>query len=684
MTLARKLCIHLAVALSWAGGLAAQEIALQNWPAPPYWVSRESGGSSAPAGSDEARGIQAASVVTAPMAFYAVTPCRLADTRGPSGPFGGPPLAAATLRDFSVVGSCGVPSNAGAVSFNFTVTNTLGPGFILAFPQGTPPPGVSTLNYLANQTVANAAVVPLGATGAFTAVAGVSGCDLIVDINGYYAPQATVSSLNGLSGSVSLFAGSNLTITPTGNGLTLTVPLTGLNASNVTSGTLGLTFGGTGSNNAAGARLNLGAAARGANADITSLSALSTPLSVAQGGTGSATPFSAGFQARITGTCAAGFLVSVAPDGTVGCASPTVDPRPGFSRTAIDTASVVGGSTSIAIGVDGLGIVSYQDITNGRLKVAHCSNPACTSATSTTIDSSPGVGAHSSIAIGTDGLALISYADITNGDLRVAHCNDVPCGSASLAAVDTVGDVGRYTSIAIGVDGLGLISYYDFANSRLKVAHCNNVACASAVSSVADPNSAGYYTSIVIGGDGLGLISYYALAGGDLRIAHCLNLDCTIRRLSTADSAGDTGWFSSITVGSDGLGLISYFDNTNGFLKVAHCGDPDCSTATTAVNDFGGFVGQHTAISIGSDGRPVIGYYDFTNRTLKIAHCGDANCTSGVQRSTVDATANVGVGTSLTIGPDGLPLVSYWDQTNGYLKVLHCGSVLCAPNVRRR
>lgn len=47
--------------------------------------------------------------------------------------------------------------------------------------------------------------------------------------------------------------------------------------------------GGTGSSTQSGARSNLGAAASGANSDITSLSALSTPLSVAQGGIGVAT-----------------------------------------------------------------------------------------------------------------------------------------------------------------------------------------------------------------------------------------------------------------------------------------------------------------------------------------------------------------------------------------------------------
>lgn len=50
---------------------------------------------------------------------------------------------------------------------------------------------------------------------------------------------------------------------------------------------LPLTSGGTGGTTASAARTNLGAAASGANSDITSLSGLTTPLSVAQGGTGS-------------------------------------------------------------------------------------------------------------------------------------------------------------------------------------------------------------------------------------------------------------------------------------------------------------------------------------------------------------------------------------------------------------
>ena len=82
---------------------------------------------------------------------------------------------------------------------------------------------------------------------------------------------------------------------------------------------------------------------------------------------------------------------------------------------------------SITMGADGLGLISYYDGTNSALKVAHCSNTACTSATTTTLDSDGGVGYYTSITIGADGLGLISYYDATNDNLKVAHCENAFC-----------------------------------------------------------------------------------------------------------------------------------------------------------------------------------------------------------------------------------------------------------------
>ena len=145
----------------------------------------------------------------------------------------------------------------------------------------------------------------------------------------------------------------------------------------------------------------------------------------------------------------------------------------------LDSVDLVGQYTSIAVGADGLGLISYYDDTNGDLKLAHCNDTACSTAAITTADSSmDDVGMYTSIAIGADGLAVISYCDVDNYNLKVAHCSDVACSDVDIYLLDSEGSVGLDNSITIGSDGLGLISYRDSGNGNLKVAHCDDTSCA--------------------------------------------------------------------------------------------------------------------------------------------------------------------------------------------------------------
>jgi hypothetical protein len=127
--------------------------------------------------------------LTPPIAFVAISPCRLADTRGNgfTGPFGPPAMAAVTPRVFPVAGHCGIPLSAQAVSANMAVTNTSGVGFISVWPEGAPQPSplVASMNFSAGQTIANAVIAPLGGTGGINVYARV-GLDLIIDVNGYF------------------------------------------------------------------------------------------------------------------------------------------------------------------------------------------------------------------------------------------------------------------------------------------------------------------------------------------------------------------------------------------------------------------------------------------------------------------------------------------------------------------
>lgn len=126
--------------------------------------------------------------VTAGQDFYTITQCRVADTRDPPGPFGGPALTPAADRLFAVAGRCGIPADAAAVAFNFTVTQSAASGDIQVFSAGTPLPVPATIFYSAGRTLAKNGILALGVGGAIgTHVTQSSGTvDLIIDATGYF------------------------------------------------------------------------------------------------------------------------------------------------------------------------------------------------------------------------------------------------------------------------------------------------------------------------------------------------------------------------------------------------------------------------------------------------------------------------------------------------------------------
>jgi hypothetical protein len=282
--------------------------------------------------------------------------------------------------------------------------------------------------------------------------------------------------------------------------------------------------------------------------------------------------------------------------------------------------------TAIVKGTDGFGLASFGDLSariRTRLKVAHCNDTQCTGAAVTTLDSGGDVGRFSSIMIGADGLGLISYYDQDNGDLKVAHCDNPLCTSASLATLDSEGDVGIDTSITKGPLGLGLISYVSSAGD-LKVAFCSNLACSSAAIGTVPNAVFARSTSIAMNSDGMPVISYVDIGARALRVVRCRDLLCEgdFGSIATVE-AGDVAGKTSLKIGSDGLPLISYGGDSD--LRVAHCGNLGCTTATTATLDAAGHLGD-SSIAIGADGLGIIAYHDTTTTAIKMAHCVNRTC----------------------------------------------------------
>jgi photosystem II stability/assembly factor-like uncharacterized protein len=120
--------------------------------------------------------------------FYTIVPCRILDTRNPNGPFGGPLLAAGSVRSFSIPGgSCSIPADAAAVVLNVTIADATDPGTLTIFPGSGSIPGTNTISFVPGKNRANNVV--LGLVGGVLTVKNfqsTGSINLIVDVNGYF------------------------------------------------------------------------------------------------------------------------------------------------------------------------------------------------------------------------------------------------------------------------------------------------------------------------------------------------------------------------------------------------------------------------------------------------------------------------------------------------------------------
>src|SRR5579872_2930283 len=119
---------------------------------------------------------------TGGLSLYAMTPCRVLDTRLPAG---SPPISQ-SLNVNVTASSCGVPATARAYVFNATVVPPGPLGYLTMWPEGTPHPLVSTLNAVDGAITSNMAIVPTN-NGSITVFPS-NPTHLILDIFGFYAP----------------------------------------------------------------------------------------------------------------------------------------------------------------------------------------------------------------------------------------------------------------------------------------------------------------------------------------------------------------------------------------------------------------------------------------------------------------------------------------------------------------
>jgi hypothetical protein len=256
--------------------------------------------------------------------------------------------------------------------------------------------------------------------------------------------------------------------------------------------------------------------------------------------------------------------------------------------------------------------------------------------------------------------------------------------------VDAASVLGFFgTAVAMGADGLPTIAYQDQATWAVKLARCGDPTCtmgtelATVEDDPFDGEFYGDFTALAVGPDGLPVLAYQATFSAWLRVARCGNPSCTAGNvLTTVDGSGLSGGHVSIAVPADGRPVISYHDNNLRALKVAKCGNADCTAGNTfaIVDDHpADTVGVGTSIAIGTDGLPVISYVNSSAAILKVAKCGNPACSAGnVVTALDDLPVFMNPDSSLAVAADGRPVVAYADAVGGVARVARCGNASCS------
>jgi PGAP1-like protein/IPT/TIG domain/Bacterial TSP3 repeat len=120
--------------------------------------------------------------------FHTLEPCRIVDTRGAAGAYGGPALLGGEARSFTLAGQCGIPASAKAVALNITIVDATAPGYLSVYPADDVV-STSTMNFKPGQVRANNAICALGTDGAVTVLFGqtsAASVHLLLDASGYF------------------------------------------------------------------------------------------------------------------------------------------------------------------------------------------------------------------------------------------------------------------------------------------------------------------------------------------------------------------------------------------------------------------------------------------------------------------------------------------------------------------
>lgn len=348
----------------------------------------------------------------------------------------------------------------------------------------------------------------------------------------------------------------------------------------------------------------------------------------------------------------------------------------------------------LAMGADGLPVIAHVDLGAGGLRVTHCGNASCSSGNTSTVLWPATELAQTTIRVGADGVTNVigtvrgvgSSPDV----IRIARCGTPACTTGNQLHDLSVTGLDAAPAVDFGANGRLILTYVDDDAGSVRQLHCGDAMCA--VGNVAvvvdvDPALPGgrslrfevARTRVSPNGEVIVDVARIPNVGTWSYVqARCTPTGCTPPVLRPPLSG------RQLRVAGDGLpiGVLAPLLRSSfgdGRLRLVHCGDINCETSAIVVagTQDGASVGHVPSLTLGSDGLAVVSHWDITHETLRVTRCVNATCSSSVSTTADDPAQSVGNQSVIAIGLDGMPLVVHRDAAAQALRITKCSTRDC-------